>query len=131
MKLAHGDAYSKGTAWRSLIALYQTNKRFKQFWSEFYQLAQKAGMEDAQTLEYLKDWLSTELKDRLVNIDETDIDLAIFVKKVQRIATKLEVLSKISNSRFLATGNRSNQPNSNSNANSKPTYKATSSAPAV
>ena len=39
------------------------NKRFKHFWAKFHHLAQKAGMDSATTLEYLKDCLSNEIKD--------------------------------------------------------------------
>ncbi|MCJ1470026.1 hypothetical protein MMC07_008671 [Pseudocyphellaria aurata] len=86
----------KGAAQRSLIALYQTNKRFEHFWSEFHHLAQKAGMEPATTLEYLKDRLSTEIKAQLVTVNDKKMDLNKFVKVVQNIATKLEILNKTS-----------------------------------
>lgn len=52
----------KGLARRALIALFQTNKRFENFWAEFHRLAQKAGMDSATTLEYLKDRLSNEIQ---------------------------------------------------------------------
>ena len=51
-------------------------------------------MDSATTLEYLKDRLSSEIKDRLVNIDDSSMDLATFVKVVQGISTKLEILGK-------------------------------------
>ena len=115
LKLAYADVDPKGTACRAVIALYQTNKRFEHFWAEFHKLAQKAGIDSATTLEYLKDCFSNEIKDRLVNIDNTNIDLATFVKVVQGISTKLEILGK----------NRTNA-NSNTNRsttiNAKPTY---------
>ena len=63
LKLAYADADPKGTARRAVISLYQTNKRFEHFWAEFHRLAQKAGMDSATTLEYLKDRLSSEIKD--------------------------------------------------------------------
>ena len=105
LKLAYADADPKGTARRAVIALYQTNKQFEHFWAKFHRLAQKAGMDSATTLEYLKDRLSSEIKDRLVNIDESSMDLATFVKVVQGISTKLEILGKM------------HQSNINSNAN--------------
>ena len=66
------------------------------------------------TLEYLKDCLSNEIKDRLVNINNTHMDLATFVKVVQEMSTKLEILEK-------------NWTNANSNTNctnnvTKPLY---------
>ena len=94
LKLAYANADPKNTAQRSLISLYQTNKRFKQFWAEFHRLTQKAGMDLETTLEYLKDCLSNEIKNWLVNINNTHIDLATFVKVVQGISTKLEILGK-------------------------------------
>ena len=72
-------------------------------------------MDSATTLEYLKDRFSNKIKDRLVNIDYTSMDLATFVKVVQGISTKLKILGK----------NRTNA-NSNTNCsttiNAKPTY---------
>ena len=119
LKLAYADADPKGTARRALIALYQTNKRFEHFWAEFHRLAQKAGMDSATTLEYLKDRLSNEIKDRLVNIDDTSMDLATFVKVVQRISTKLEILGK---NRTNVNSNSANRANF---INTKPTQQIT------
>lgn len=75
----------------SLAYTRLTNKQFKHFWAEFYRLAQKAGMDSATTLEYLKDRLSNEIKDRVMNIDDTNMDLATFVKVVQGISTELDI----------------------------------------
>ena len=94
LKLAYANAVSKGNARHAVIALYQINKQFKHFWAKFHRLAQKAGMDSATTLEYLKDQLSNEIKDRLVNINDSNMDLTTFVKVVQGISTKLDILGK-------------------------------------
>lgn len=80
LKLAYTNADLKGTAQRTLIALYQINKQFKYFWAKFHRLAQKTGMDLATMLEYLKDCFSNKIKDRLVNINNTNMGLARFVK---------------------------------------------------
>ncbi|MCJ1469482.1 hypothetical protein MMC07_008115 [Pseudocyphellaria aurata] len=51
-------------------------------------------MDQATTLEYLKDHLSDEIKAQLINIDDSQMDLNTFQKVVQGIATKLEIHSK-------------------------------------
>ena len=107
LNLAYGDPDPQGSARRKLINLYQTNKKFSVFWAEFHRLAQKAGMSSETTLEYLKDRLSNEIKDRLVNIDDSSMSLEIFIKTIQGIATKLEVLKEQESRRF----NRPNNVN--------------------
>ena len=114
LKLAYADANPKETAQRALNALYQTNKRFEHFWAEFHRLAQKASIDSATTLEYLKDRLSNEIKDRLVNIDDTSMDLATFVKVVQGISTKLNILRKTHRSNVNSNTNRANFINTKS-----------------
>lgn len=122
LKLAYADADPKGTARRALIGLYQTNKSIEVFWAEFHRLSQKACMDSEMALEYLKDRLSNEIKDRLVNIHDTGMDLATFMEVVQAISTKLDVLGK----QRVPNTNRTN-PAVNIN---KPFYKQ-ASAPVV
>ena len=119
LKLAYADADPKGTARRAVIALYQTNKRFEHFWAEFHRLAQKAGMDAETTLEYLKDQLFNEIKDQLVNINDSSMDLATFVKVVQGISTKLDILGKTHRSNANPITNCANF------ANTKPTSQQT------
>lgn len=64
LNLAYADLDPKGTARRALISLYQTNKKFEVFWSEFHRLSRQAEMPSETTLKYLKDRLSNEIKDR-------------------------------------------------------------------
>ncbi|MCJ1471206.1 hypothetical protein MMC07_009854 [Pseudocyphellaria aurata] len=94
MRLAYGDANPKETTRQSLIALYQINKRWETFWSEFHPLGQQAGMESAMQLKYLKDRLSSKIKAQLVNVNYKKMELNKFVNVVQNIATNLKVLNK-------------------------------------
>ena len=66
-------------------------------------------MDSATTLEYLKDCLFNKIKDQLVNIDNTSMDLATFVKVVQGISTKLNILGKTH--RFNVNSNAANCTN--------------------
>ena len=120
MKLAYGDPDPQGSARRKLINLYQTNKKFSVFWAEFHRLAQKAGMNAETILEYLKDRLSNEIKDRLVSIDEGSMTLEPFVKMVQNIATKLEILKEQDNRRSNRFNNNNTTNPINTTATPKP-----------
>lgn len=94
MKRAYADLDPKGTARRALIDLYQQNRKFEDFWSEFYQLAQMAEMSTASTLEYLRDCLSSEIRDQLIGISTKAMGLDAFVATCQEIATNLEIYNK-------------------------------------
>ncbi|MCJ1467199.1 hypothetical protein MMC07_005822 [Pseudocyphellaria aurata] len=64
--------------------------KFETFWADFRRLS---GMNSATTLEYLKDRLSNEIEECLVNVDDASMDLVTFVKTAGNFRSQQAFLS--------------------------------------
>ena len=94
IKRVYNEIDSKRSVRRKLIKLYQINKNFETFWSEFHRYDKQAKMFDDRILNYLKDRLFNEINDRLINILDMSTKLHVFVKKVRQLNINMQKLKK-------------------------------------
>ena len=79
---------------RKFIVLYQRNKNFEIFWNEFHRFVKQIKMSNDQILNYLKNRLFDEIKDRLIKNINISKKLHEFVKMIRIIIinmTKFEI----------------------------------------
>ena len=79
---------------RKFIVFYQRNKNFEIFWNEFHRLVKQTKMSNDQILNYLKNRLFDEIKNRLIKNINISKKLHEFVKMIRIIIinmTKFEI----------------------------------------
>ena len=81
IKRVYNEIDFERSARRKLIKLYQINKNFEKFRSEFHCYDKQTKMFDDRILNYLKNRLFNEINDRLINILDMFTKLHVFSKK--------------------------------------------------
>ena len=115
IKRVYNEIDFERSARRKLIKLYQINKNFEKFRSEFHCYDKQTKMFDDRILNYLKNRLFNEINDRLINILDMFTKLHVFVKKVRQLNINMQKLKK-KNTRRLYRENAQNIQNVSNNS---------------
>ena len=111
IKQIYDEIDSKDNARRKLINLYQVNKNFEIFWSEFHRLNKVAKMSNVQIMKYLLNRLFKKFKDKLTNILNVSIILRSFFKMLRQFERKMKKFKEIKSRRFYRNNEISNTLN--------------------